>query len=194
MKEMKSKFVKRKDDQEFIFHFGPFLVTSPNSNVESFEEYYYLRSQKRIVYEKYETGIMPEGITINTPNFRRFIQSPDKEVVFRDVSFIKVIFDCDKKKKRYSLTVIEFLDYKRIDLSSTAMRKMIEILCEKDGYVKTEDLIKQAGFKNRATLQSSKRRLNAQIRKAFGVAKDFIDGEYGSGYRISESFIILKKS
>jgi len=194
MKEMKSKFVKRKDDQEFILHFGPFPVTSPNPNVESFEEYHYLRSQRRIVYEKYETGIMPEGVTISSPNFRRFIQSPDKEMIFRDLSFIKVIFDCDKKKKRYSLTVIEFFDYKRIDLSSTSMRKMIDILCGKDDYIKTEDLIKQSGFKNRATLQASKRRLNAQIRKKFGVAKDFIIGEQGKGYRISESFIILKKS
>lgn len=194
MKEMNSKFVKRIDDQEFIFHWGPFPVTSPNPNVESFEEYHYLRSQKRVVYEKYEAGILPEGVTIKTPNFRRFIQSPDKELVFRNLSHIKVIFDNDKKNKKYSLTVVEFLDYKRIDLSSTPMRKMIEILCDKDGYVSTADLLSKTGFKNRSTLQSSKRRLNAQIRKAFGVAKDFIDGEYGSGYRISESFLILKKS
>lgn len=191
---MQSKFVKRKDDQEIIINFGRFAVTSPNPNVESFEEYHYLRSQKRIVYEKYETGILPEGVTIKTPNFRRFIQSPDKEMVFRNLSYIKVIFDNDKKKKRYSLTVVEFLDYKRINLSSTSMRKMIEILSNKDGYVDTADLVKKAGFKNRETLQASKRRLNAQIRNAFGTSKDFIDGEYGSGYRISESFLILKKS
>jgi hypothetical protein len=109
MKDMKSKFVKRKDDQEIIINFGRFTVTSPNPNVESFEEYHYLQSQKRIVYEKYETGILPEGVTIKTPNFRRFIQSPDKEMVFRNLSYIKVIFDNDKKKKRYSLTVVEFL-------------------------------------------------------------------------------------
>lgn len=194
MKEMKSKFVKRKDDQEIIINFGRFTVTSPNPNVESFEEYHYLQSQKRIVYEKYETGILPEGVTIKTPNFRRFIQSPDKEMVFRNLSYIKVIFDNDKKKKRYSLTVVEFLDYKRINLSSTSMRKMIEILSDKDDYVATADLVKKTGFKNRETLQASKRRLNAQIRNAFGTSKDFIDGEYGSGYRISESFLILKKS
>lgn len=194
MKEIQSKFIKRKDDQEFILHFGPFPVTSPNPNVESFEEYHYLRSQKRIVYEKYETGILPEGVTIKTQNFRRFIQSPDKEMTFRNLSYIKVIFDNDKKNKRYSLTVVEFLDYKRINLSSTSMRRMIEILSDKDGYVDTTELVKKTGFKNRATLQASKRRLNAQIRNAFGISKDFIDGEYGSGYRISESFLILKKS
>jgi len=193
MKEIKSKFVKRIDDQEFIFSFGPFSVTSPNPNVEVFEEYHYLRTQRRMVYEKYETGILPAEVTLNTPNFRRFIQSPDKELVFRNLSYIKVIFDNDKKNRKYSLTVVEFLDYKRIDLSSTPMRKMIEILCDKDGYVNTTELLNKTGFKNRSTLQSSKRRLNSQIRKAFGVSKDFIDGEYGSGYRISESFLILKK-
>ncbi len=194
MKEMKSKFVKRLNDQEIILQFGPFPVTSPNPNVESFEEYHYLRSQKRIVYEKYETGILPKDVTLSTPNFRRFIQSPDKEIALRDISFIKVIFDCDKKKKKYSLTIIEFFDYKKINLSSTPMRKMIEILCSKDDYVNTKELVRKTGFKNIDTLRASKRRINAQIRKKFGTNKDFLEGDQGNGYHISKSFLVLKKS
>lgn len=194
MREIKSKFVKRLDDQEIILQLGPFSVTSPNPNVESFEEYHYLRSQKRIVYEKYETGILPKGVTLNTPNFRRFMQSPDKSLAFRDLSVIKVIFDCNKKSKRYSLTVIEFFDYKKIELSSTSMRKMIEILCKKDDYVNTDYLVIKSGFKNKDTLRASKRRINAQIRKVFGTNKDFLEADQGHGYRISKSFLILKKS
>ena len=194
MKDMNSKFLKLAQENEIIVPTGKYTVDSPNPNVESYEEYYYLASQKRIVYEKYETGILPKGVALNTPNFRRFFQSPDKELMFRDLSVIKVIFENDKKYKKYSLVIIEFADYKIINLSSTSMRKMIEILSNKDGYIKTNDLVKQAGFKNEDTLRSSKRRINSQIKKAFGLSKDFIDGEQGSGYRISTSFLVLKKT
>lgn len=191
MKEIKSKFI---ENNEGIMTTSLYKVQSPAPNVESFEQYHYLMFEKRIVYEKYETGMLPKGVTINSPNFRHFIQSPDKELVLKDSSVIKVIFDCDNRRKKYSLTVIEFLEYKKIELSSTSMRKMIEILCKEDGFIKTDLLVKKTGFKNVATLRASKRRLNSQIRKAFGTAKDFIDGEQDKGYRISESFLVLKKS
>ncbi len=190
MKEMKSKFLK---DTKGGLTTPLYAVTSPNPNVESYEQYHYLFSEKRVVYEKYETGLLPKGVTIDTPNFRRFIQSPDKEIAFRDISVIKVIFDC-VTKKRYSLTVIEFFDYKRIDLSSTPMRKLIEILCKKDGFVNTKILVQKTGFKNVATLRASKRRLNGQIKKKFGITKDFLEGNQNYGYRISESFLILRKA
>ena len=72
------------------------------------------------------------------------------------------------------------------------MRKMIAILCKEDGYIGTDILTSKAGFKNRNTLSASKRRLNRRIRKDFNIAKAFIEGEQGEGYRISESFIVLE--
>ena len=199
MKKMESKFYKeqKKDDRELVFSLGPYRVTSPNPDVEAFEEYHYFSSQKRIVYEKYETGIMPKGVALNTPNFRRFIQSPDKELVAKHHPFIKVILDCDPKKPngKFSLAIIEFFSYKRIELSSSPMRRMIEILCDARAYVDTDELVKKAGFRNSAVLSASKRRLNRKINKEFGIDEPFIMGDqYKGGYHISEIFLVLKNA
>lgn len=192
MKEIKSKFLK--DHDTWVMHMGLLEVEHPNPDFESYEQYHYLMREKRIIYEKYESGILPKDIRIDTPNFRRFMQSRDKNLILKDLSVIKLIFDCDKNKKKYRLIILEFLEYKKLELSSTPMRKMIEILASTEGFVKTAELVKKAGFKNRETLQASKRRLNGQIRKTFGITIDFLVADQGNGYRISESFLVLTKS
>lgn len=194
IQELYEKYFKRVDDQEWVFTNGHH-VSSPNPNVESYEEFHLFKTQKRVLYEKYEIGWMPEDVTYDTPDIRRFIQSPDRELVKTHYPFIKIIFDCDPKDKKgkYILTIIEFLSYKKIELSSTPMRKMIQILADAKGYVKTDILVKKTGFKNRDNLMASKRRLNAQIRKGFRINQDFLNGNHGDGYRISESFLVLKK-
>ena len=194
IQELYEKFFKRKNDQEFVFTHAH-RVSSPNPDVKSYEEFHLFDTQKRVLYEKYEIGWMPEGVTYDTPNIRRFIQSPDKEMVYKHNAVIKIIFDCDPKDKngKYTLTIIEFMTYKKIDLSSTPMRRMIEILADANDYVKTSVLIDKTGFKDDDTLASSKRRLNVQIRKAFGINQDFLKGSQGKGYRISSSFLLLKK-
>lgn len=194
IQELYEKFFKRSNDEEFVFTNGH-RVSSPNPDVESYEEFHLFRDQKRVLYEKYEIGWMPEGVTYDTPNIRRFIQSPDKELVSKHNPFIKVIFDCDPKDKKgkYTLTIIEFLSYKKIELSSTPMRKMIEILADANDYVQTSILVEKTGFKDRDNLMASKRRINTQIKKEFNINQDFLNGNQGDGYRISESFLVLKK-
>ena len=69
--------------------------------------------------------------------------------------------------------------------------RLIRLLAEHDGYVKTEILIRKFSYANLSALSREKGKINSLIKEKLGLIEDLITGKRISGYRINERFQII---